>query len=191
MKGFSIINVFVAAFILFLSFPVFAQSKFMVGPETELKILGTSTLHDWEMVSSEATGDGMFLIQNGKLQHVHSLKVSMPAESIKSGKNAMDKNTYAALKTKKFKQVNFELAEIVKSGADTWKVKGNFTIAGVTNSASFEVKGTQEGDNYRFVGEYPFKLTDYSIDPPTALLGTIKTGNEVSMHFNVRMQPAP
>lgn len=190
MKSISIFHLFIAINLLFLSVPTFAQSKFQVGPETELKILGTSTLHDWEMVSSEATGEGLLQIQNGKLQQVQSLRVAMPAESIKSGKNAMDKNTYAALNTKKNKQIIFELVEMANSGADTWKVDGNFTIAGVTKPASFEVKGTQVGEDYRFVGEYPFKLTDYSIDPPTALLGTVKTGNEVSMQFKIMMQPA-
>jgi polyisoprenoid-binding protein YceI len=191
MKSNSIVILFIAASFLFLSYPVHAQNKFKVGPAPELKVVGTSTLHDWEMVSSEATGEGILVIQDGKLQQVQGLKVSMPAESIKSGKKAMDKNTYAALNTKKHSDVKFELSDISKAGADTWTAKGNFTIAGVTKPVSFEVKGTQVGENYRFEGAYPFKLTDYSIDPPTALLGTVKTGNEVSIHFNIHLQPAP
>lgn len=190
MKSISILILFIATNLLLVC-PILAQSKFIVGPEPELKVLGTSTLHDWEMVSSEATGEGILFIQDGKLQQVKSLNVSMPAESIKSGKKAMDKNTYAALNTKKHSDVKFELSDISRAGADTWKAKGNFTIAGVTKHASFEVKGKQIGENYRFEGEYPFKLTDYSIDPPTALLGTVKTGNEVSIHFNIHLQPTP
>src|SRR5690554_3734321 len=172
-----------------LSFPVAAQVKYQVGPKPELKVSGTSTLHDWEMVSAQATGEGILVQQGGNLQEIKSLAIQMPAESIKSGKSAMDKNTYAALQTKKHKQISFVLSDIAPAGANLWRAKGNFTIAGVTQPASFEVKSSATGSSYNFQGKHAFKLTDYKIDPPTALLGTVKTGNEVVIHFNISLQP--
>src|SRR5690554_1112803 len=144
-----------------LSFPVDAQVKYQVGPKPELKVTGTSTLHDWEMVSHQAIGEGILVQQGGNLQEVESLSVQMPAESIKSGKDAMDKNTYAALNTKKHKQIQFTLSDITSSGAGTWKAKGNFTIAGVTKPATFEVKSSKNGLDHRFQGKHAFRLTDY------------------------------
>jgi len=172
-----------------LSFPVDAQVKYQVGPKPELKVTGTSTLHDWEMVSAQATGEGIFVQQGGNLQEIKNLTIQMPAESIKSGKGAMDKNTYAALDTKNHKQIKFTLSDITKSGDNTWKAKGKFTIAGVTKDAAFDVKSSPVGSGFNFQGKHAFKLTDYKIDPPTALLGTVKTGDEVSIHFNITMQP--
>src|SRR5690606_30761184 len=121
-----------------LSFPMSAQVKYQVGPNPELKVSGTSTLHDWEMVSIQATGEGILIQQGGYLQEIKSLNIQMPAESIKSGKGAMDNNTYAALDTKKHKQIKFTLSDITKTGDNSWKAKGKFTIAGVTNDASFD-----------------------------------------------------
>lgn len=114
----------------------------------------------------------------------------MPAESLKSGKSAMDRNTYDALETKKHKQIQFVLTNITPAGSNTWNAKGNFTIAGVTQPASFEVKSSSSGSNYNFQGRHAFKLTDYKMDPPTALLGTVKTGNDVVIHFNINFQPS-
>ena len=175
--------------LMVLSFSLNAQVKYQVGPKAELKVTGTSTLHDWEMVSDQAAGEGVLVVENGKLQGFQSLAVQMPAESIKSGKSAMDKNTYAALQTKKHKQISFVLSDIAPAGANLWRAKGNFTIAGVTQPASFEVKSSATGSSYNFQGKHAFKLTDYKIDPPTALLGTVKTGNEVVIHFNISLQP--
>lgn len=172
------------------SLPVTSQVKYVTGPKPELKVSGTSTLHDWEMISDEATGEALLVLEEGKLQGVEKLSLQMPAESIKSGKNGMDKNTYAALNTKKYKEVRFVLSKITPAGANTWKAEGNFTIAGVTRPAAFEVKSSPSGADYRFQGKHPFKLTDYKIDPPTAIFGTVKTGNEVAIHFDITLQPA-
>lgn len=167
-----------------------AQTKYDVGKNVELKLTGTSSLHDWEMVSKEAIGEGILILQNGNLEKVESLSVQMPAESIKSGKGAMDRNAYSAIDTKKHKQVQFVLRSFTKSGTNTWKANGDFTIAGVRKSAAFDVKSSQAGSNFKFEGKHAFNLTDYSIDPPTALLGTVKTGDEVTIHFNITLQPA-
>lgn len=173
-----------------LSFDTGAQVKYQLGAKPELKVTGTSTLHDWEMVSTQATGEAVMVQQDGKLQQIQKMTVTMPAESLKSGKNAMDKNTYAALDTKKHKDVRFVLTDITAAGPNTWNAKGNFTIAGVTQPASFQVKSSSSGSSYNFQGKHAFKLTDYKIDPPTALMGTVKTGNEVAIHFNLTLQPA-
>lgn len=172
-----------------LSFPVAAQVKYQIGPKPELKVSGTSTLHDWEMVSNQATAEGVLVQQDGDLKDVKSLTIQMPAESIKSGKSAMDKNTYTALDTKKHKQVQFVLSGVTKTGDNSWKAKGKFTIAGVTKDASFDVKSSPRGSGFNFQGKHAFKLTEYQIDPPTALLGTVKTGDEVVLHFNLTLQP--
>ena len=173
-----------------LPFQLVAQTKYKVGSDVELKLTGTSSLHDWEMLSNQATGEGVLILQDGDLVKVESLTVQMPAESLKSGKGAMDRNAYSAIDTKKYKQVQFVLNSFTNTGANKWKAGGNFTIAGVRKAASFDVTSSKSGNNFKFEGKYTFNLTDYSIDPPTALLGTVKTGDEVTIHFNIGLQPA-
>src|SRR5690554_7612161 len=109
---------FTLTFVSLFAFSInaLAQANYQLGPKADLKVTGTSTLHDWEMVSTQATGEAQLIIQDGKLQGIRKLSVSMPAESLKSGKNAMDKNTYAALDTKKHKDVRFVLTDITSAG---------------------------------------------------------------------------
>src|SRR5690554_4897520 len=107
----------------------FAQKTYQLQPKPNLAISGTSTLHDWSMPSSTATGNMSAVESGGKLTAINSMKITMPAESIKSGKNGMDKKAYEALKTNKYKNVEFTLKSATKSG-NTWTLNGTFNIAG-------------------------------------------------------------
>lgn len=164
-----------------------AQKTYQLQSNPDLRIAGTSTLHDWEMTSTTATGSMSAAEQGGKLTAISSLTVSMPAESIKSGKNGMDKKAYEALKTGKNKNIVFTLKSATKSG-NTWTLNGTFNIAGTNKDVAIKVQETYSGGSFGLTGTYSFKLTEYGIKPPTAMMGTIKTGNDVKMTFNVKFK---
>ena len=42
---------------------------------------------------------------------------------------------------------------------------------------------------YQVSGAYPMKMTDFGIEPPTALLGTMTTGDDVTINFNLTLSP--
>lgn len=165
-----------------------AQEKYVLGPSPEMKISGGSTLHDWDMISNQAQGEGQFVMKDNKLQGIKSLEVSMDPETLKSGKSGMDNNAYKALNTKKHKNVSFKLNEITGSGS-AYQAKGDFTIAGVTKTMAFPVKVTQSGEQLNFEGSFDTKLTHFSVEPPTALLGTVKTEDNITIAFKGVFQP--
>jgi polyisoprenoid-binding protein YceI len=165
----------------------YTQKTFKLDAKPSLAISGTSTLHDWSMPSSTATGTLVATEDAGKLEEIKSLTVEMPAESIKSGKKGMDKKAYEALKTETYKTVKFDLKSASKIG-DTWTLNGTFTIAGVTKTVSLKAKETSANGVHQLSGSYSFKLTDYSITPPTALMGTVKTGDAVKITFDVKFK---
>ncbi|AFL85209.1 hypothetical protein Belba_2664 [Belliella baltica DSM 15883] len=188
MNSFSILKTTLIAALILFNVSAIAQVNYTLSANPDLKVSGTSTLHDWDMKSSTATGKAELTLANGKVGTIKNVTITMPAESIKSGKSGMDKNAYAALKTKNHKDVKFNLKEFVAKGT-SFEAVGEFTIAGVTKAAKFPVSATVAGEKVTFKGKHDFKLTDYNVDPPTALMGTVKTGNEVSIHFNVTFQP--
>lgn len=175
--------------LIFTSSQLLAQTKYTLAPSSEMKISGGSTLHDWDMTSNAAKGEGMFVMEGNQFKGIKSLKVQMEAETLKSGTKGLDNNAYKALDTKKNKDVSFTLKEITGSGS-SYQAKGDFTIAGVTKPASFPVKLTQAGSNLTFEGSFDTKLTNFSIDPPTALLGTVKTHDEIKISFKTIFQPS-
>lgn len=166
---------------------VSAQKSYTLMANPNLAISGTSTLHDWEMPSNQASGTMNATENDGKLSAINSMKITMPAESIKSGKKGMDKKAYEAMKTGQHKNVVFTLKSASKSG-NTWTLNGTFNIAGTSKTVSLKVQESNAAGAFHLKGEYNFKLSEYNIKPPVALMGTIKTGDAVKMTFNVKFK---
>ncbi|MEQ5791497.1 YceI family protein [Muricauda sp. NFXS6] len=167
-----------------------AQSFSLNHGEGEVTVTGTSTLHDWEEVAEQKSGS-ITVDNTGELPKITSLKFVVEAESLKSGKGAMDKNTYKALETKDHKQIVFEFKSMksispITATSNKYKVvaTGNLTIAGSTNSIELPFNLNINGGKVLLEGKKALKMTDYNIDPPKALLGTITTGDEIEVHYN-------
>jgi polyisoprenoid-binding protein YceI len=174
--------------LLMVSFGITAFSNkalYRLSSNPELKISGTSTLHDWEMVSNSAQGDAVIVVNdNNKLEKIESLRISMRAESLKSGKTQMDNNAYKALRTKEHEIITFELKDIQNINANKFKAIGTFEIAGEKRKLIIDTEYKVVSNTIQFTGKTAFKLSDFNIDPPTAMLGTIKTGDDVTLSFD-------
>lgn len=166
-----------------------AQQKLTLQQEHLLfKVSGTSTLHNWDMISSE--GEGFLTFEeaaNGKTNFT-SAQVSFKAETLESGKNGMDKNAYKALKTNEYQNISFEFDEFESTGDGKGYVYGYLTVAGFTKSVSLDVTFTSENNQITVQANGAFLLTDFQIDPPTALLGTVKTGDEVTIEVKAQFK---
>jgi hypothetical protein len=42
--------------------------------------------------------------------------------------------------------------------------------------------------SFTVTGVKKMKMTDYNVKPPTALLGTIKTGNDITISYNLKFK---
>lgn len=166
----------------------FSQTNYVLSGTPLFKVEGGSTLHDWEMISETGKGEGVFVFENGQFKTVKSLSVSFVAETLKSGTRGLDSNAYKALKTDKNKEVRFVLKELTGQGTSL-TAKGDLTIAGVTKAVSFPVKMSAAGTKMTFEGSMETRLTNFSVTPPTALLGTVKTEDEITLSFKSTFQP--
>lgn len=169
----TLIAFFLAA--LCFGFKAQAQTTYKLNPkESSFKVLGTSTLHDWHMEGAEASGQCVVNADGS----IVSGNVTLQAESLKSGKGGMDKNAYKALKTGDYADISFTV-----SAVEGDKISGSLTIAGVNKPVTFEGNVSQNGDKITVSGTTEFLLTDFKIDPPKALMGTVKTGDKVSLEI--------
>ncbi|WP_026730596.1 YceI family protein [Flavobacterium denitrificans] len=164
---------------------VVAQKSYALDNKSTFSVSGTSTLHDWEMKSSSGTGTANFTITNGKLSEIESIAIVLLAESIKSEKKSMDKVAYETLKTDKNKSIKYALKSAEKINETTWELTGTYTIAGVSKIYKTTVKTAITKDGLSMQGSNKITFADFGMKSPTALLGTIKTGQDLTLKFNL------
>lgn len=180
----------IASLFLFFENPLHAQEKFVLASGTDLKVEGTSTLHDWEMVSNKAGGEAKIKLNGNQLESITGLKVTFPVSSLQSGKSQMDNIAHETLKADKHPEIRFELREVQQITDKTVKASGNLTIAGTTRPVVMEVNYDVNGKTISFTGAKGIKFTDFKVDPPKAMFGTIKTGDELQLSMNATFKSA-
>lgn len=169
--------------------PVVAQSDYALK-NTSIIVTGTSTLHDWEMKTTSAKGQGSFVVENVRLVSVKDLTLSIPAETLKSGKDAMDKNAYKALNTSKHKTITFQLIKvnsIEKQGSDfVINAEGKLQIAGVTKTITISALcAIDKNGSISCKGEKSIKMSAFDVEPPSFMFGSVKTGDDIDVSFDV------
>ena len=171
-----------------------ATTRVSVAPDSKLWIEGTSNLHGWSCAADKfdaaieldaaAVGD----LTTATPKVLKRVEVKVPVKSLKCGHGGMDDNMYKALKADASPEISYIMAtfDAVPGEADGFALKttGTLTIAGKENKLAMDVVATRMPDGtVRATGVVPIKMTDFGIKPPTAIFGTLRTGDEVKVNF--------
>jgi polyisoprenoid-binding protein YceI len=166
-----------------------AQQSYRQSSNPVFTIAGTSTMHDWTMTSTAANYNATFEVNaDGTPSKLTMVSVTLPAESLKSKEKAMDKNAYKSLNTEKYKDITFQLTSSKISGK-TITCTGNLTIAGATKPVDVDVVYEVRSEALFFKGSKKIKMTDFKVVPPSFMFGTIKTGDDLTITFEVTLVP--
>jgi polyisoprenoid-binding protein YceI len=159
----------------------------------DIRLNGTSSLHDWEMKAVKGNSVASFTVNaKGKLASLSRLSFTLPVTNLKSSKKSMDKNTYKALHADKNPNISFVLtsATVTDMGENTYELncKGKMTIAGTSIQTQLMATSIYNPADKSFTvtGIKKMKMTDYKVKPPKALLGTITTGDDISISYNIK-----
>lgn len=184
-------NVLSAIIVLGLFQIAIGQSEYKLTNHW-MVIKGTSNLHNWESkVNDLRCAANMTITPTLSVKSINSLTVEIPVKSIKSEKGSiMDNKTYDALNAGSHSNITLKLVSVNKidnkPDGVTISATCNLTISGVTNKVDINVSGKANADgSIRLAGSKKIKMTDYKIKPPTALLGSLTTGDEVEIAFNI------
>ena len=175
-----------------ISFTSFSQTTYK-STALDIRLAGTSNIHDWEMKATAGNSQATFVVNaNGQVTSLSNLSFSLPAVNLKSGHSAMDKNTYKALKTSVNPNILFVLtsADVTAKGGNNYQIKcmGKLTIAGTVKQTDLvaTAKYNPSDKSMTIDGIKKMKMTDYNVAPPKALMGTIKTGDDIAISFNLK-----
>lgn len=186
MNSKHLIATLVVLLAIFLYHPLHAQNTLTVK-SVKATIQGSSSLHDWESQITQITCLGNFQSENSLLKNIEDISVKIPVAAIKSSEGRMmDNKTYEAFKSDEHPYITYtaQRAQITTDAArnTTIKVSGSLTMAGTTKPITVEAKGKSlpNGDMEISIAR-TLKMTEFNMKPPTAMMGTIKVGDEVTI----------
>ncbi|MDX1591127.1 MAG: YceI family protein [Balneolaceae bacterium] len=162
----------------------------------QMKIDGDSNLRSWGADVTEM--DATLVLQNVEEMTLESitpesfksLQITIPVESIESDSRGLTKNIHKYLKEKDYPQISFTLNSITdivrENGTALITAEGVINAAGKDNPVTMTVTATMNPDgSINFSGEQELLMTSFDIDPPTAILGTVRADDEFSVIYDV------
>jgi len=185
-----------ALFLFGIHFSITAQTNFSIeeSGDNSVKLSGTSTLHDWMMVSAFFSGDAQFELEPGT--HIVSLKkleFNLPVTSLKSDEKKLDKNAYKALKAKQFPKIQYKMTAAKVSPEKDYKyvikTVGQLNVAGVSKEVLINISCmANKNGSITCTGTYHLKMADYNVEPPKFMGGLMTTGDNVTLDFSMRFE---
>lgn len=164
-----------------------AQGVYKLQSEnSKLLVAGTSSVHDWEVKATKFSAETSLEVDQNTVSQVSDVLFTASAESLESGKGLMDRKMQEALKANKHPEIKFSLKEDETINGNKATISGMLTIAGQTREVDVSVHFNElNPQKFGVTGEVPIKMSDFNIDQPTAMMGTIKTGDEVTVKFDL------
>ena len=122
------------------------------------------------------------IVKPGALE---AFEIAIPAATLSSPKEGLDKNMHKALKVKEHPDITFRLLRLEPRGEAPGALRGVgvLTIAGVPREVALEITTIRKDGGVAVHGQLALLMTDFGITPPKAMLGMLKTDPKVTITF--------
>jgi hypothetical protein len=163
---------------------------------SRLSLAGTSNIHDYTasttaarivrlQVASGVLGGNVWeeVLKPGALQ---AFEIAIPAATLSSPKDGLDKNMHKALNVTQHPDITFRLSHLESgagAGAGAVRATGILQINGVERTITLDLTTQRNEANLTIRGEAQLLMTDFGITPPKAMLGMLKTDPKVTVTF--------
>ncbi len=168
--------------------------KWTLGPEKRIWLDGTSTVRRFSCSteSFEAVPTPPPSPNTPLDKAVRSVAVTVPVKTLECGNGKMDEHLRDALKADANPDIRFELTtyEVGEKTADGTAVKaqGTLTIAGTSRPIEVDGVVTPTATGLRVQGAKQILMTDFGVKPPKLMLGALKVGDAVTVHYDVVLE---
>lgn len=155
-----------------------------------LTIEGTSTMHDYSLVTTLAVASAVFegesLLAPGALQ---KFELQIPVNGFTSDKDGLKKKFLETMKAKEHPFVTFALGTYEVEGA-VIRASGTLTVAGVARPIDLELNVTEAPGGLQVAGTRPLSMKEFGIKAPTMFMGMLKTNDQITITFELQLTNA-
>lgn len=169
-----------------------SQVVYTPEPDSRLWIEGRSNVNQFECRADSYSGDAT-IYDEENVNEQTEMNLEIEVAGFDCGRDRMNRDFRNALKASSFPKIIFRFGEVLNmqpladdDNTIRFNVMGYLTVAGVTQQITFDMLGYFLSDErIRAVGSKQIKMTDYEVEPPSAMLGLVKAENELTVHFDL------
>ena len=170
-----------------------------LAPESRVWVEGTSTVRDWKCQTADVEAT---IVGDDRATHevlegekaITAVTLSVPVQKMNCNNNdTMNEHMRKALKATEFPTITFKLGsyELKKAAASVQAtLTGTLVLGGVEKPISFPVEVSDAGGNKLHVtGSVPVDMKLFDLKPPTLMFGTMRVGKDVTVKFDLLLNP--
>lgn len=159
-------------------------------PQSRVWVEGTSTVRGYRCESTSVTGSAQATsAQIADLATIPRAEVSIPVASLDCRNGTMNGHMRKALKAEQNPTIRLRASGVQVSPGGAAKISGDLTIAGQTRPVSIDGTAASEDGKVRVRGSKRLVMTDFGVQPPTLMMGTMKVAAPVTIGFDVTLKP--
>jgi polyisoprenoid-binding protein YceI len=185
----------VIGFALFTQWAIAAgQPQIVALPESRIRLDGDSTLRKFSSDSTQFSIQARIdpptsALTSKSLDRISDFTLRIPVKTLKSDDSTLDEHMYEALKADQHPEILIRIKshQLIGKGSNGSAVQAaaDMTVAGVTKLVYLTASAAIDGDHVRIKGEKDLLMSDFGIEPPSLMLGLIKTANEITIRYDV------
>jgi len=161
--------------------------RYTFASGSRLWVEGTSTIHDWECTAGQVSASLDATPSGNGLASIGALTVTTPVSALDCGNGTMSGKARDALGSS---PIRFTLSRAQvgtpNGGRFLVEADGQLSIHGTARAQHIRVQGQSlSNGRFRFTGEIPVDMTQFGVTPPRAMAGTLRTGDRVTVKFDV------
>jgi polyisoprenoid-binding protein YceI len=162
------------------------------GSGSRVWVSGTSTVRAWRCESAQVSGTAdagsTEIAQIGQARG----EITIPVSTLDCRNGTMNGHMRTALKAQQSPTIRFRATSVrvTPAGAEgTVVMTGQLTIAGQTRDVTVNGTAAREGSGLRVRGTEQVTMTDFGIQPPRLMAGTMRVHPPVTVGFDVVLRP--
>lgn len=163
---------------------------------SRLWFTGTSTVRDWECKAPridgaiDAEANAPAAVLNGQ-KAVRTVQLTFPVAQLDCENRTMNGHMMKALNSERHQTIVFALTgyELTKATAVNGTLTGTLALNGQTRPINVLVTLASAEGALRVTGRYDLKMTDWGVVPPRLMMGTMRVGETIVVHFDLLLQP--
>lgn len=155
-------------------------------------VSGTSTVRSWRCESTQVSGSAdaasTEIAQIGQARG----EITIPLSTLDCRNGTMNGHMRNALKAPQNPTIRFRATSVrvTPSGSEgAVAMTGQLTIAGQTRDVTVNGTAVREGTGLRVRGTEQLTMTDFGVQPPRLMAGTMRVHAPVTVGFDVVLRP--